>query len=83
MEQPFITDSGERLNLRLQSSARLGAGGQGQVFRASLGGSPVAVKLLRNVEVARLEALRQLPPACDALHPAGNQPVRGTAVQFR
>jgi hypothetical protein len=29
MEQPFITDSGERLNLRLQSSARLGAGGQG------------------------------------------------------
>lgn len=64
MEQPFITDSGERLNLRLQSSARLGAGGQGQVFRASLGGSPVAVKLLRNVEVARLEALRQLPPAC-------------------
>ncbi len=64
MEQPFITDSGERLNLRLQSSARLGAGGQGQVFRASLGGSPVAVKLLRNVEVARLEALRQLPQAC-------------------
>ncbi len=64
MEQPFITDSGERLNLRLQSSARLGAGGQGQVFRASLGGSPVAVKLLRNVEVPRLEALRQLPPAC-------------------
>ena len=64
MEQPFITDSGERLNLRLQSAARLGAGGQGQVFRASLGGSPVAVKLLRSVEVPRLEALRQLPPAC-------------------
>ena len=64
MEQPFITDSGERLNLRLQSSARLGAGGQGQVFRASLGTTPVAVKLLRSVEVPRLEALRQLPPAC-------------------
>lgn len=64
MEQPFITDRGERLNLRLQSAARLGAGGQGQVFRASLGSSPVAVKLLRSVEVARLEALRQLPPAC-------------------
>jgi len=64
MEQPFITDSGERLNLRLQGSARLGAGGQGQVFRATLGGSPVAVKLLRSVEVARLEALRQLSPAC-------------------
>ena len=66
MEQTFITDSGERLNLRLQSGARLGAGGQGQVFRASLGGTPVAVKLLRSVEVARLEALRQLPPACSS-----------------
>ena len=64
MEQPFITSSGERLNLRLQSGARLGAGGQGQVFRASLGGTPVAVKLLRSVEVPRLEALRQLPAAC-------------------
>jgi len=64
MEQQFITSGGERLNLRLQPGARLGAGGQGQVFRASLGGTPVAVKLLRSVDVGRLEALRQLPPAC-------------------
>lgn len=64
MEQSFITSSGERLSLRLQPGARLGAGGQGQVFRTSLGGTPVAVKLLRSVDVARLEALCQLPPAC-------------------
>lgn len=64
MEQLFITSSGERLSLRLRPGARLGAGGQGQVFRASLGGTPVAVKLLRSVDVARLEALCQLPPAC-------------------
>lgn len=64
MDQPFITDSGERLSLRLKPSDRLGAGGQGQVFRTSLGGNPVAVKLLRSVDVPRLEALRLLPPAC-------------------
>ena len=45
MEQPFITDSGERLNLCLQGQHRLGAGGQGQVFRSTLAGGPVAVKL--------------------------------------
>jgi serine/threonine protein kinase len=64
MDQPFITSSGERFNVRLHPGARLGAGGQGQVFRASLGGTPVAVKLLRSVDLPRLEALRQLPPAC-------------------
>jgi hypothetical protein len=64
MDQPFITCSGARLNLRLQSGARLGAGGQGQVFRTSLGGTQVAVKLLRSVDLPRLDALRQLPPAC-------------------
>ena len=64
MEQPFITDRGERLNLRLQLHHRLGAGGQGQVFRATLAGGPVAVKLLRGLDPARLEALRQLSPVC-------------------
>jgi len=64
MDQPFITDRGERLSLRLKPSDRLGAGGQGQVFRTSLGGNPVAVKLLRSVDVPRLEALRLLPPGC-------------------
>lgn len=64
MDQPFITCSGAHLNLRLQSGARLGAGGQGQVFRTSLGGTQVAVKLLRSVDLPRLNALRQLPPAC-------------------
>jgi len=64
MEQPFITDSGERLNLRLRGQHRLGAGGQGQVFRALLASGPVAVKLLREVDPARLKALRQLPPSC-------------------
>jgi DNA-binding helix-hairpin-helix protein with protein kinase domain len=66
MEQPFITDSGERLNLCLQGQHRLGAGGQGQVFRSTLAGGPVAVKLLREVDAARLEALRQLAPTCAA-----------------
>lgn len=64
MEQSFVTSNGERLTLRIQAGTRLGAGGQGQVFRASVGGTPVAVKLLRSVDVPRLEALRQLQPAC-------------------
>jgi len=64
MDQSFITDRGERLNLRLQPHHRLGAGGQGQVFRATLAGGPVAVKLLRGLDPARLEALHQLSPAC-------------------
>ena len=50
MEQQYVTDSGERLKLRLKPNNRLGVGGQGQVFRASLAGVPVAVKLLREVQ---------------------------------
>lgn len=64
MDQPFITSSGERFSLNLHPRDRLGAGGQGQVYRASLAGSPVAVKLLRTVDLLRLEALQRLSPAC-------------------
>lgn len=64
MEQQYVTDSGERLKLRLKPNNRLGVGGQGQVFRATLAGVPVAVKLLREVDISRIEALRQLPVAC-------------------
>ena len=55
MEQSFITSSGDRLSLRLQPGTRLGAGGQGQVFRTSLGGTPVAVVMV--------PVLALLPPA--------------------
>ena len=64
MEQQYVTDSGERLKLRLKPNNRLGVGGQGQVFRATLAGVPVAVKLLRQVDISRIDALRQLPVAC-------------------
>ena len=64
MEQQYVTDSGERLKLRLKPHNRLGVGGQGQVFRATLAGVPVAVKLLNEVDLSRIEALRQLPVAC-------------------
>ena len=64
MEQQYVTDSGERLKLRLKPNNRLGVGGQGQVFRATLAGVPVAIKLLREVDISRIEALRQLPVAC-------------------
>lgn len=64
MEQQYVTDSGERLKLRLKPNNRLGVGGQGQVFRASLAGVPVAIKLLREVNTSRIDALRQLPVAC-------------------
>ena len=64
MEQQYVTDSGQRLKLRLKPNNRLGVGGQGQVFRATLAGVPVAVKLLCEVDISRIEALRQLPVAC-------------------
>jgi DNA-binding helix-hairpin-helix protein with protein kinase domain len=67
MQRKFVTDTGQRLTVSLSASARLGAGGQGQVFIAKLASGPVAVKLIAQPEHSRLLALRQLPPACAEL----------------
>jgi DNA-binding helix-hairpin-helix protein with protein kinase domain len=64
MERRLHTDQGESLRLSTAREGRLGVGGQGEVFTASLNGNRVAVKLLRQVEEPRLQALRRLEPIC-------------------
>lgn len=66
-QRRLLTTSGDSLTLALSGSSRLGAGGQGQVFRSRLGQQVVAVKLLRQPDAARLQALQALAPHCAAL----------------
>ncbi|MEB3275760.1 MAG: hypothetical protein VKM92_02230 [Cyanobacteriota bacterium] len=67
MQRTYRTGSGQSLQLRLAARARLGAGGQGQVFPASLNGTKVAVKLLPAVEASRLNALQRLHDSCGSV----------------
>jgi len=64
MAPTLFSCGGHSLTLPAGRSGRLGIGGQGQVVRALLAGQPVAVKLLRQPDAARLRALQQLPPSC-------------------
>lgn len=64
MDQQFITEQGDRLSISRQQSHRLGRGGQGQVYRSTLSGRSVAVKLLQQADPQRLQALQQLAPSC-------------------
>ncbi|MEB3277072.1 MAG: hypothetical protein VKM92_08915, partial [Cyanobacteriota bacterium] len=64
MQRTYRTGSGQSLQLKLAAHARLGAGGQGQVFPATLNGDKVAVKLLPAVEASRLKALQRLHGSC-------------------
>jgi DNA-binding helix-hairpin-helix protein with protein kinase domain len=64
MQRTYRTGAGQTLQLKVAAHARLGAGGQGQVFPASLNGTKVAVKLLPAVEAKRLEALQRLHDSC-------------------
>ena len=67
MARLLITERGEPVQLDEQSRNRLGVGGQGKVFSASLGGELVAVKLLHHPEAQRLRDLQALDPACGAV----------------
>lgn len=60
----FITGDGRIVNLPTGHSARIGAGGQGQVFRIQLGADPIAVKLRRQLDWRRLSALQRLGSSC-------------------
>lgn len=67
MGRLFLTDDGRRLSLSADLRHRIGAGGQGRVFRAQLGCDFVAVKLLRHASQAKLVALQSLEPSCRAV----------------
>ncbi|QPN59720.1 hypothetical protein H8F24_17485 [Synechococcus sp. CBW1002] len=64
MQHIFLSDGGHAVALPAGRSGRIGAGGQGQVFRAALAGRTVAVKLLRQPDEERLRALQLLEPRC-------------------
>jgi hypothetical protein len=64
MAPTLFSCGGHSLTLPAGRNGRLGIGGQGQVVRAVLAGQPVAVKLLRQPDAARLRALQQLAPSC-------------------
>ena len=66
-QRAFLTDDGRTLVLPQGHGARIGAGGQGQVFRSQLGGRPVAVKLSRQLDEQRLIALQRLETSCGAI----------------
>ena len=67
MQRSLRTTSGKTLQLKLAANARLGAGGQGQVFAATLSGERVAVKLVPAMDVQRLAALQALQGRCGAV----------------
>jgi DNA-binding helix-hairpin-helix protein with protein kinase domain len=93
MQHALLSDSGHHLTLPASRSARLGIGGQGQVVRALLASQPVAVKLLRQPDEARLRALQLLEPSCGSCaalplqllyrrQPAGRGPLVGYAMRL-
>ena len=63
----FLTEAGRSILLPRGPSARIGAGGQGQVFRCQLGGDTVAIKLGRQLDEQRLIALQRLQGPCSEL----------------
>ncbi|WP_094560602.1 hypothetical protein [Synechococcus sp. 8F6] len=66
-QRAFITSDGHSVVLPAGHTGRIGAGGQGQVYRTQLGGQPIAVKLCRQLEEARLIALQRLEPTCGTI----------------
>ena len=66
-QRAFITGDGRSVVLPAGRTGRIGAGGQGQVFRSQLGRQPIAVKLCRQLEEARLIALQRLEPTCGTI----------------
>jgi DNA-binding helix-hairpin-helix protein with protein kinase domain len=66
-QRAFITDDGRSVLLPPGHAARIGAGGQGQVFRSQLGGNAMAVKLTRQLEEPRLIALQRLEGKCGTI----------------
>jgi serine/threonine protein kinase len=67
MQRAFHTDAGEAFSLTMDAGSRIGAGGQGQVYTACIGGQTVAVKLMRNADAGKLRAFQQLEPQCGDL----------------
>ena len=45
MEQVLLTDTGRKLSIKRSGNARIGAGGQGQVYSCQLGNQILAAKL--------------------------------------
>lgn len=93
MSPTLLSDTGHSLTLPAGRGGRIGVGGQGQVFRASLAGSNLAVKLLRQPDEQRLRALQRLEPSCAGcatlpLHllyrqqPGGRGPLVGYAMRL-
>ena len=66
-QRAFITDDGLSVVLPPGHGARIGAGGQGQVFRSKLGGQPMAIKLCRQLDWQRLIALQRLEEQCGTI----------------
>lgn len=66
-QRAFITDDGRSVVVPPGLSARIGAGGQGQVFRSQLSGQPIAIKLSRQLDEPRLIALQRLEACCGTI----------------
>ena len=60
----FLTETGTSVVLPAGTAARIGAGGQGQVFRCAINGEVLAIKLVRQLEEQRLIALQRLGLRC-------------------
>lgn len=60
----FLTETGTPVALPAGTAARIGAGGQGQVFRSAINGEVLAIKLCRQLEEQRLIALQRLGLSC-------------------
>ena len=60
----FFTETGASVTVPSGTAARIGAGGQGQVFRSERHGEVLAIKLCRQLEEQRLIALQRLGSRC-------------------
>ena len=67
MEQVLLTDTGRKLSIKRSGNARIGVGGQGQVYRCQLGNQILAAKLMQHVDDDKVRALQALEGRCGSM----------------
>jgi serine/threonine protein kinase len=67
MNEVFLTDTGSKLVINRSGQARIGVGGQGQVYRCQLGNQIMAVKLMQQVDDDKFRALQALESSCGSM----------------
>ena len=67
MEQVLLTDTGRKLSIKRSGNARIGAGGQGQVYSCQLGNQILAAKLMQQVDDDKVRALQALEGRCGSM----------------